>query len=164
MKFSDIHIRAISQEMPQPSITKICLKITCLKYHSNFQGVNELTITFIFQVFLWNPTNVNKLATSALAQGFSVAGQPNTQIPPVSVAQALVPLGVTPSHMYTYKAFYGIIFDAGSTGTRIQCFTFSQRDAGELNQTSCWPKSIDIGLNRWLPIQFNLIKIFLFNL
>ena len=28
--------------MPQPSVTKICLKITCLKLHSNFQGVNEL--------------------------------------------------------------------------------------------------------------------------
>ena len=41
---SDIHIRAISQEMPQPSITKICLKITCLKFHSNFPGANELTV------------------------------------------------------------------------------------------------------------------------
>ena len=28
VKSSDVHIRAISQEMPQPSITKICLKIT----------------------------------------------------------------------------------------------------------------------------------------
>ena len=27
VKSSDIHIRAISEEMPQPSITKICLKI-----------------------------------------------------------------------------------------------------------------------------------------
>ena len=42
MKSSDIQIRAISQEMPQPSITKICLKITCLKFHSNFPGANEL--------------------------------------------------------------------------------------------------------------------------
>ena len=31
VKSSDIHIRAISQEMPQPSVTKICLKITCLR-------------------------------------------------------------------------------------------------------------------------------------
>ena len=30
--------------MPQPSITKICLKITCLKSHSNFLGANELNI------------------------------------------------------------------------------------------------------------------------
>ena len=29
--------------MPQQSITKICLKITCLKLHSNFPGANELT-------------------------------------------------------------------------------------------------------------------------
>ena len=27
--------------MPQPSITKICLKITPLKFHSNFPGANE---------------------------------------------------------------------------------------------------------------------------
>ena len=33
---------AISQEMPQPSITKIHLKITYLKFHSNFPGANEL--------------------------------------------------------------------------------------------------------------------------
>ena len=28
--------------MPQPSVTKICLKITCIKFHSNFPGANEL--------------------------------------------------------------------------------------------------------------------------
>ena len=39
---SDIHIRAISQEMPQPSSIKICLKITYLNFHSNFPWVNEL--------------------------------------------------------------------------------------------------------------------------
>ena len=42
IKSSDIHIRAISQEMPQPTITKIRLKITYLKFHSNFPGANEL--------------------------------------------------------------------------------------------------------------------------
>ena len=42
MKSSDIHIRAISQQMPPPSITKICLKITCLKFHSIFPGDSEL--------------------------------------------------------------------------------------------------------------------------
>ena len=42
MKSSDIHIRTISHEMPQPSITKICLKITYLKFHSNFPGANVL--------------------------------------------------------------------------------------------------------------------------
>ena len=42
MKSSDIHIRAISHEMLQPSITKICSKITCLKFNSNLPGANEL--------------------------------------------------------------------------------------------------------------------------
>ena len=42
LKSSDTHNRAISQEMPQPSITKICLIITYLKFHSNFPGANEL--------------------------------------------------------------------------------------------------------------------------
>ena len=45
VKPSDIHIKAISQEMPQPSIIKICLKITYLKFHSNFPGANELMVT-----------------------------------------------------------------------------------------------------------------------
>ena len=44
MKSSDIHIRAISLEMPQPSIIKICLKIINLNFHSNFPGANELKL------------------------------------------------------------------------------------------------------------------------
>ena len=40
---NDHHIMAISQEMPQSSIIKICLKITRLKFHSNFPGANEFT-------------------------------------------------------------------------------------------------------------------------
>ena len=40
LKSSDIHIWIISQEMPQPSITKI---VPYLKFHSNFPGANELT-------------------------------------------------------------------------------------------------------------------------
>ena len=43
LKSSDIHSRAMSQEMPQPSITKIHLKITYLEFHSNFPRANELT-------------------------------------------------------------------------------------------------------------------------
>ena len=39
---SDNHIRAISHKMPQPSITKIHLKITYLKFNSNFSGANVL--------------------------------------------------------------------------------------------------------------------------
>ena len=33
---------AVSQDMPQPSTTKISLKITFLKFYSNLSGVNEL--------------------------------------------------------------------------------------------------------------------------
>ena len=39
------NIRAISQEMPQPLIIKIYLKITRLKFHSYFPGANELMLT-----------------------------------------------------------------------------------------------------------------------
>ena len=42
VKSSGINIREISHGMPKPSITKICLKITCLRFHSNFPGANEL--------------------------------------------------------------------------------------------------------------------------
>ena len=42
---SDIHIRAISQKMPGLSAIKIRLKITHLKFHSNFPGANELTLS-----------------------------------------------------------------------------------------------------------------------
>ena len=39
---SDIHLRASSQKIPQLSINEFSLKITYLKYHSNFPGTNEL--------------------------------------------------------------------------------------------------------------------------
>ena len=37
-----IHLRVISQEIPQPSISKINLKLTYLKFHLNLSGANEL--------------------------------------------------------------------------------------------------------------------------
>ena len=42
-QWSPSHIREISQEMPQPLITKMCLKITYLNFHSNLPGANELS-------------------------------------------------------------------------------------------------------------------------
>ena len=42
VRSGDINLRAISKEKPQQSITKIILKITYLKFHSNFPGANEL--------------------------------------------------------------------------------------------------------------------------
>ena len=43
IRFCDIHIMAISQEITKPQITKIHLRITCLEFYSNLQGDNELT-------------------------------------------------------------------------------------------------------------------------
>ena len=45
MKSSDIHIRVISLEKSQPSITTIHLKIMYLNFHLNFPGVTELKTT-----------------------------------------------------------------------------------------------------------------------
>ena len=42
-RFSDFHLREISQEILNPSITKIIFKITYLKFHLNFPGTNELS-------------------------------------------------------------------------------------------------------------------------
>ena len=37
------HLRAISQEIPQPSVSKISLKITYKRFHLNLPGANVLT-------------------------------------------------------------------------------------------------------------------------
>ena len=42
MKSSDIHLRTISQEIPQPSFTKISLKMINIKFHLTLRGANEL--------------------------------------------------------------------------------------------------------------------------
>ena len=42
VKSSGIHLMAISQEIPQPQITEIRVKITSLKFRSNLPGANEL--------------------------------------------------------------------------------------------------------------------------
>ena len=59
----DIYIRAISQEMPQLSTTKIHLKITYLKFHSNFPGANELRIWILLISLgsLWGRVSKNCL-------------------------------------------------------------------------------------------------------
>ena len=45
---SDIHQRAFSQELPQPSISKISSKITYPKFHSNLPGSNELRVKLVW--------------------------------------------------------------------------------------------------------------------
>ena len=54
VKSSDINIRAISQVMPQPWITKIRLKITYLKFYWNSPGPNELNMSNI-----WHKSNLS---------------------------------------------------------------------------------------------------------
>ena len=43
-------IRAISQEMPQPSVTKIPSKFTYVKFHLYFPGANELMRTSCLRI------------------------------------------------------------------------------------------------------------------
>ena len=43
VRCSGMHLRAISQEILQPWITKISLRITYLKFNSNLPGASELT-------------------------------------------------------------------------------------------------------------------------
>ena len=43
VRSSDIHLRAISQEIPEPPITEFIWKIKYLKCHLNFPGANELS-------------------------------------------------------------------------------------------------------------------------
>ena len=42
VRSSDIRLRAISQEMPQPSVTTISLEISYPNFHSNLPGANKL--------------------------------------------------------------------------------------------------------------------------
>ena len=47
LRSNGIHLRAILQEIPQPSVTAISLKITYLKFCSNLSGANELIISLL---------------------------------------------------------------------------------------------------------------------
>ena len=60
VRSNDIHLRACSQEIPQPSITEFIRKIKYLKCQSDFPGANELsqvTVTRVVtlpMVLLWH--------------------------------------------------------------------------------------------------------------
>ena len=47
VKSNDIHLRAISQEIPQASIINITLKIVYLQFHFNLKWTNEFKYLFI---------------------------------------------------------------------------------------------------------------------
>ena len=57
VRSSDIHLRAISLEIPQPVITNIHLKIDHWKFYSNVTGANVLN-TDIF-ILKWSRVRVN---------------------------------------------------------------------------------------------------------
>ena len=44
LRSSDVHLRAISLEISQPSVTKISLKIIFLRFYWNLPGTNELSV------------------------------------------------------------------------------------------------------------------------
>ena len=47
LRSSDVHLRAISCEISQPSVAKISLKIILLRFYWNPPGANELIVTCI---------------------------------------------------------------------------------------------------------------------
>ena len=53
LKFSDVHLRAISLELSQPSITKISLKFIFLRFYWNIPAANELKS--VDSLYYWGP-------------------------------------------------------------------------------------------------------------
>ena len=52
---SDTHLTTVSQEMRQPSITEISLKISCIKFHLKIPGANELILHCLQDGFVTYP-------------------------------------------------------------------------------------------------------------
>ena len=84
VKSSDIHMRAISQEMPQSSITKTSLKITYMKFHSNFLGANELKIQLLIQINKMHHLNDNHQTHSSKAIIDDIKGKGGAHLPIVT--------------------------------------------------------------------------------
>ena len=62
VKSSDIHIRAISPEKPQPSVTEVRLTISYLKFNSNSPGANQLKSgETMLSVTIPNTLNTSKI-------------------------------------------------------------------------------------------------------
>ena len=61
VRASGIHLRAISQEIPQPPITKISLKIIYVKFHSNLPGANELISFSTRRIYTHNSPRFQEL-------------------------------------------------------------------------------------------------------
>ena len=83
VKSSDIHLRAISQEIPQQSITKIGLKTAYLKFNSNLPGANGLTSS-VAGLWLprsqWNPAGNHRQYLDIIKTHFAAPNFPNNHI------------------------------------------------------------------------------------
>ena len=54
VRFSGIHLRAISQKIHQPLISELVWKLTYLKFRSNLPGTNELSCKTFYSEILSN--------------------------------------------------------------------------------------------------------------
>ena len=63
---SDHQLRAISREMPQPSITKVSLKIAFMIFHANLPGANELVKVWRKNTYLASHPNHTHTISSYL--------------------------------------------------------------------------------------------------
>ena len=86
MRSSGIHLRPISQEIPQPSITEIIWKIKDLKFHSNFPGANELK-NWIWHYFFQAINGHDQVAVALLKHGADVTIVDDSGLTPVDVAK-----------------------------------------------------------------------------
>ena len=61
------------------------------------------------------------------------------EVSPATVVHALAPLS-------RGKVFYGVMFDAGSTGTRIHIYKFIQKDPGKASPSLSLPLALQLAL------------------
>ena len=89
MRSSDNHLRAISQEIPHPSITTINLEITFLKIHSNLPGANKLIPNLIASrlcnIRYWNCLLETKKKLRIPDSQFNVCGDLQIFLRPKSI-------------------------------------------------------------------------------
>ena len=71
MRSGGIHLRAILQEIPQPSVTEVSLKITNLRFCSNLPGpgANEVTHCGLLAVMPWSGGGIGQHSLKFLLEG-----------------------------------------------------------------------------------------------
>ena len=68
---SDIHLRASSQEITQPSITEIIWKIKYIKFDSNFPGDYELNVKMAPPLSHWGRDKMDAISQTTSSSAFS---------------------------------------------------------------------------------------------